>query len=260
MSDMPCPGPCNGASRKALEVWKATAQAHAAAMSRLPDGVEPLPAPQRPDVKFWMGEPVWCGKCASWIRVAVSQLDHLAALRVTQEPDARIAGPEAPVSVSRSRPSPSRMLDDVDELTDWALNWEEIVAGDTAMPRHGFLALVRTEALAWLGERCERILLNPDIAQDFGEEVRGWHRELTEKTRAGTGFKHVKTKCPRCGLFTLYEESGSNYVQCKNNDFQGKGAPCGQLLSREEMADLDDETRAVSKRWQKSARALLPVR
>jgi hypothetical protein len=124
-------------------------------------------------------------------------------------------------------------MDDIDELAAWARDWEAVARCGDPRPRRGFLATELTTILAWLVQHLDTLLLNEDVAADFGAEARKWHRELTSKTSAGSGLKHMKRKCPRCSLYTLWREDGAPYVQCRDED-------CQRMLSLDEYQALAD--------------------
>jgi hypothetical protein len=229
-----CSGPCNNGYRRARAIWDDATAKHADAMTRLLPGQEAPQAPAPPAIQPWYGEPVFCSSCTAAIRAALSELDDLASLRMSQLPGSSQPSDGAGrVGGTKGAPSPSPAMDDVDELTSWARDWEAVARGDDPRARRGFLATERTTILAWLTEHVDTLLLNIDVAGDFGDETRKWHRELTEKTRSGTGMKHMKTKCPRCSLYTLWRQDGAPYVQCRDDD-------CGRMLSLDEYAALSE--------------------
>lgn len=229
-----CPGPCNNSYRRARALWDDATARHAEAMTNLGPGQEPPQAPAPPDILPWYGEPVFCGRCTAAIRSALAELDDLAALRMSQLPgSSQPADGPGRVGGTKGTPSPSPAMDDIDELTSWARDWEAVARGDEPRARRGFLATELTTILAWLVQHLESLLLNEDVAADFGTEARKWHRELTSKTSSGTGLKHMKQRCPRCSLYTLWREDGAPYVVCRDED-------CGRMLSLEDYAALSE--------------------
>ena len=71
----------------------------------------------------------------------------------------------------------------------------------------------RTELIAWLNRRLDDILTGP-FAADFGAEVLQWHREFTNKTKAGARTLRRPLRCPRpqCRLLTLTWTEGDTHV------------------------------------------------
>jgi len=219
----PCPGACNTA-------WRTIPPGD-------PGRPEPVP-----------GEPVWCPRDQARIRRQFAELDILGALRAFIGDGHR----EQAASPSRGNghpPSPSPAMDDVDELTRWAFSWKDAYldlhpSWKAAQTYAGNLAEARTETIAWLCERMDGLLEAP-FAADFGREVTWWHRSLTTVTKAGTGRHRKLAPCPWCGLRTLYETDGDDYLACCN-----PGPPaCRARLTKDEYTG-----------WaQQAARAVQPA-
>jgi phage FluMu protein Com len=227
MSEQPCPGPCNSRYRKArAEYDKALA------------GYDPLAPeqsrPEPPAVQPWPGDP-WCPKCKSIIHAELSQIDDAAAILAARPPLDVAGGDEETragrVSGTREARSPSPRMDDLEELGGWLRNWESAFRGTDPMPRRGYLATERTTIISWLVDHFDSCICHPDLAADYGAEIRRWYRELTAKARAGIADKHVKKPCPRCRLYTLWARDGEDYVRCVNED-------CNRRMTREELAGL----------------------
>jgi hypothetical protein len=204
-----CPGICNAA-------WRATV------------------TPQRPEGEGdpRPGEPVWCRPDQARIRRLLTELDDLAALLAYQA-DGHHEQAHAPARGNGHAPSPSPAADDLDELERTLLAWEDAyrdTQGWPSPPRRGALAAVTTTTVAWLTAHLDGILASP-FAEDFGGEVGQWHRELTGKTRAGTGRHRKPVPCPRCGLRLLTWEDGDDYVKCGG---------CNRHMSMGEYAEFTD--------------------
>ena len=73
---------------------------------------------------------------------------------------------------------------------------------------------------------------------DFGTEVMQWHREFTNKTKAGARTLRKPLRCPRpqCRLLTLTWTEGDTYVCCGNPD-------CGARIP---LAEYEAETQRLS--------------
>jgi hypothetical protein len=112
------------------------------------------------------------------------------------------------------------------ELMDWP-----------SLARRGHLASAVTTCVAWLSARLDEILTAP-FAVDFGTEVMQWHREFTNKTKAGARTLRKPLRCPRpqCRLLTLTWTEGDTYVCCGNPD-------CGARIP---LAEYEMETARLS--------------
>jgi hypothetical protein len=234
MTDGTCQGSCNNGYRKAKALYEAACAAYDKAL--LARAVDPdLPEPRRPEppeTRPWPGDPIFCLRCQGVIHRELAELDDLAALRASQVPGGASGGDHSGrVSGSRTTSSPSPAVGDVDELAEWLRAWESIIRGDDPRPRVGYLASEVTTVTAWLTHHFGTIIINTGIAEDFGTETRQWHRELTGKTKAGSGMRHQKQPCPRCQLYTLWLTDGEDYIRCVNED-------CARLMTRAEYANL----------------------
>jgi hypothetical protein len=238
-SEEPCPGPCNRRYREARATWKEALA-----------GYDPLDSsqsrPEPPDIAPWLGDPVWCGLCASKIRLRLAELDDLIALRKAaadghRQSDAaeRVSG--APGEAS----SPSQAADDEDEIAGMLAGWErayrEIRRWPSPPPR-GELASAETACIAWLLHHLDGILCSP-AAADFGLEVLQWHREFTSSTKAGARTLRKPMRCPSCQLLTLTWTEGETQVACGNPD-------CCRILS---LADYDAEVERLAKEQHRAA-------
>jgi len=234
-SEVPCDGPCNSRWRKANAEYQ-----------RDLAGYDPLDSaqsrPDPPDFYPVYGDP-WCGRCKSQLHEMLGQIDDAAAILAALPASLNDRGDDraGKVSGSRAAPSPSSRMDDLEELGEWLRSWESsfrpavLAAGGLAedpKPHRGYLATEITTITAWLVFHFGKCITHPDLAVDFGREIRRWHRELAEKARAGQVDKHVKRPCPRCNLYTLWARDGEDYVRCINTD-------CNRRMTREELAALD---------------------
>jgi len=227
-----CPGRCNRAYREAREQW------HKALADYDPlDAGQSRPIP--PSIQPWPGNP-WCGTCKSRIREALAELDDLAALLMATA-DGHRAGPGTErVSGSADALSPSQAGDDLEELTSMLTGWESAyrdLKDWQALTRRGHLASAVTTCIAWLSAHLDEILVAP-FAVDFGTEILQWHREFTNKTKAGARTLRKPLRCPRpqCRLLTLTWTEGDTYVICNNPD-------CGARIP---LAEYEAETVRLS--------------
>jgi hypothetical protein len=235
-SDGICPGSCNNDYRRRKAIWEAATETYAARLELLREG-DPVPdPPQAPDLRPWYGEPVWCMKCHSVIRSELAELDDVAAMVDIIPPLDRLTAKLDGMSVDGTpeERTASPKMDTLEELGDWARQWEAIIRGrEFTAPRRGYLATQTTTVIAWLTSHLDDVLANADVSEDFGTEVRRWHRELSRRASAGQMSKHLKKPCPRCNLYTLWVTIGEDYVRCIDVD-------CSRLLSREEYDSLPD--------------------
>jgi hypothetical protein len=223
VNDIVCIGACNRrwrdaelAYQRAYKNWENT------------DLGERDTKPEHHSVRPVPGNPVWCVRCASGIKVSLAELDDLAALYAAEADGHRTAPGTEPVSGSKSRRSPSPAADDIDELYSVLHGWETAYRGEDPQARRGYLADNITTVVAWLVEHFDGVIAHEGIAADFGQDVRRWHKSLREKTRSGTG-KHTKPlPCARCDLKTLTWVDGERYVECEN---------CGRLMTLDEYDD-----------------------
>jgi len=227
-----CAGTCNRHYREAREKFN---QALAEYDPLDADQSRPIP----PSIQPWYGNP-WCGTCKSRIREALAELDDLAALLMATA-DGHRAGPGLErVSGSADALSPSQAGDDLEELTSMLAGWESAyrdLKDWQSLTRRGHLASAVTTCIAWLSAHLDEILVAP-FAVDFGTEILQWHREFTNKTKAGARTLRKPLRCPRpqCRLLTLTWTEGDTYVCCSNPD-------CGARIP---LAEYEMETQRLS--------------
>ena len=234
-SEEACPGTCNRPYREAREQFK-KALADYDREGRL-DANQSRPIP--PSIQAWPGDP-WCGRCKSRIRETLAELDVLAALFAATADGHRTAPGTERVSGSADPLSPSQAGDDLDELVSMLTGWEDSYRDHKGWPslaRRGHLASRETECIAWLMRNLDEILRTP-FAVDFGTEIMLWHREFTNKTKAGQRTLRKPLRCPRpqCRLLTLTWTEGDTYVTCGNPDCQ----------ARIPLAEYEAETARIS--------------
>jgi hypothetical protein len=226
MSEVACDGPCNSRWRKADAEYR---KALAGYDPMDPDQSRPSP----PEAYPVYGDP-WCPRCKSQLHEQLAQIDDAAAIlaALPPSPNDRSDDKAGKVSGSKAEPSPSSRMDDLEELGDWLRHWESAFRGGDPPAHRGWLATEVTTITAWLVFHFDKNITHPDLGLEFGREVRRWHRELTEKARAGQVDKHVKRPCPRCRLYTLWARDGEDYVRCINEE-------CNRRMTREELAAMD---------------------
>lgn len=230
-----CPGQCNRAWREAREKFSQALAAYDPL-----DSSQSRPIP--PSIQAWPGNP-WCGRCRARIRETLAELDILASL-LSATADGHRASPGGErVSGSAVHLSPSHAGDDLDELVSMLTGWEDAYRDYADLgpqpARRGHLAAPETEIIAWLmrDRRLDAILTSP-FAVEFGQEVMQWHREFTNKTKAGARTLRKPLRCPRpqCRLLTLTWTEGDTHVICSNPD-------CGAHIP---LAEYEAETARLS--------------
>ncbi len=242
MSDeQACVGSCNRAWREAREAFK-----QALADYDPLDANQSRPIP--PSIQAWPGNPFWCGRCKSRIRETLAELDDLAALLWATADGHRAAPGGQRVSGTSVQMSPSAAGDDLEELTSMLQGWEQAyrdLKDWRSLARRGHLASAVTTCIAWLSAHLDEILVAP-FAVDFGQEVLQWHREFTNKTKAGARTLRRPLRCPRpqCRLLTLTWTEGDTHVICSNPDcgahiplaeYEAEVARLGAALERGEL-------------------------
>jgi hypothetical protein len=232
LADQICPGSCNSTYRRRRALYEADVAKYARTLETRADD-DPIPeAPRPPDITPWYGTP-WCLKCQGIIRAELAELDDLASLIGAIPPLARPADDgTGKVSGTRAKSSPSARMDDLEDLGEWLRSWEAVArAEDDPRPRRGLLARESTTLTAWLYHHFDQLIMHPEAARDFGEEIRRWHRDMARRAAAGQMKRHQKQPCPRCKLYTLWAIVGEDYIRCINED-------CNRMLTREEYDGL----------------------
>ena len=228
--EVDCPGSCNSRYRREQAAYKAALDDWARAMEcRLAGDPEP-PRPLPPETRAWPGSP-WCMRCQGILRAQLAELDDLAAL-LAAIPDLSAPSEEARVSGTRGEPSPSPAMDELDELAGWLRDWQSALQGSDPIARRGYLATAITPSVHWLALHFDPLITHPDMAADFGAELRQWHRTLSSQAKAGTGIRHMTRACPRCRAYTLWRADGDRYVKCADRD-------CQRHLSLDEYEALE---------------------
>ena len=241
-SEQACPGTCNRAYRDAREKFNQDLASY-----------DPLDANQSrpipPSIQAWPGDP-WCGRCKSRIRETLAELDDLAALLMATA-DGHRAGPGGErVSGTAVAFSPSSAGDDLEELASMLAGWEEAYRDLRELPslaRRGHLATAVATCIAWLIFHFDEIVKAP-FAGDFGAEILKWHREFTDKAKAGTRKLRRLVRCPRCHTLLLTWTEGDSHVECNNPDcqlriplaeYEAEVERLGTALARGEMEASD---------------------
>lgn len=178
------------------------------------------------DATHVAGLPVWCGDCGNAIAAALDELPDLLTALDAEVDQQRAAGGDAPITGSRGRPSPSPIVDDIDEITRLLEYWEDAhreYAGHPARPPRG--SGRRPGAAArWLATHLVVVLAAP-FAEELGRDVTRLHRLARRRTATDQAKARKPVPCPGCDLLALVHAAGDKYIGCDS---------CGRLLSFDE--------------------------
>jgi hypothetical protein len=234
----PCPGSCNRRAREVTALHREALARYDDALEAAADG-DPVPdVPERPEVRWWPGEPVWCGRCTAKIRSRLAELDELASSLANLPPGVRPASrhrDHVKVATSRAHKSPAPAGDDLGYLEWWLLSWEsayrELKGWDSPPPR-GVMSSVITASAQWISTRLDQVL-QCGFAYDFGVEAILLHNRLKAVANAAAEYQHVTDPCPRCKRYLLFQRAGEPYIVCHYEP--SAGDQCGLHLTREEL-------------------------
>ena len=242
--DLPCPGPCNSAFRRAENqalVEVARAQSHHALHGDQPCDADCATDPRiiNHDVPFHPGKPIWCvdvhafndrGEmldhlahhgCAERI---VDQLGELPELALALAPG-RLPTPSsgdidaAANSGGGARalahaPSLSPAWDTADLLIRWLVrveDWLRARVGDEPAPT---AYRTMTQAAAYLAAR-PGALLASEHAERIGRDVQRAHRRLEGLVGHDRLVHRLVEPCPNCGRKGLRRKDGDELVKCR---------------------------------------------
>ncbi|WP_304452886.1 hypothetical protein [Nocardiopsis sp. YSL2] len=227
-----CEGPCNRGARQARYDYEDAVNAWQAAITDWeaanPDTRGDRPErPAEPDIEWVSGDPVWCGRCRGAIRVALADLENLAALVAAESDGHRGRGDDSDrVRASKSAPSPSPAADTLDELYGFLAtteaDWRE-AREYGPRPERSRGAAARTVVIAWLREHLDDILNNHGSAP-FGIGVLRWQRVLQHLAKARPPGRRKPVPCPRCDRRTLVHEEDRDLIRCENPS-------CGRVMT-----------------------------
>lgn len=170
------------------------------------------------------GAPVWCAACADLIGEQLAALNGLVtALEREVEGQSGALGGGDPVSGTRSTPSPSAAVDDIDEITRRLEYWEDAHrehAGQPFRPARPYERRVPS-AVAYLLEHLAAVLAAP-YAEEFGRDINRAHARARRRTAQDTARTRKPIPCPSCDLLALEHDAGAKYIDCRS---------CGRLLT-----------------------------
>lgn len=226
-----CAGPCSKRARDAQVAFHQAQAQHVDAMVAWlrtgPDERGPVPAPpQQPVVYVEDGEPAFGPRCAQLIRSALVELDDLASLLQANADGHRPGADRSQkTTTTKSKPSPSPIVDTLDELYGDLIevedHWRDF-RGYPARPQRQRGSHARTVTLAWLRDHLDEILSHP-WSVGFGLRMLAWQRRLRTMSKSDPASKSSPIRCPRCSERQV-KRRDDGYFECN----------CGRLLTQAE--------------------------
>lgn len=236
-----CVSICNHRSRQAWIAYHKAREVHADAVDAWVNAGqhgEPPAEPEMPDVKFYPGDPLICGRDKAMTRRALLDLDILASQLSAASDGLRGAGPgDARVSGSKDRPgiSPTAVLIDrmLGDLFDAEDEWRQHRGYAPRTMRHQRGSHPRSRTIWWLGERLDDLLAHPDMAS-FARTVLNWETILRKTAKDDPAGGKTPVRCTRktCGERRVAWDEESRKFQC--------GA-CGNLINQKELDRQEHE-------------------
>ncbi|WP_157253186.1 hypothetical protein [Nonomuraea typhae] len=252
--DALCAGACMSGFRRKVRAHEHAVSVYLAAYADWQRAVEawhpPLVRPEEPvrpeDPRLPYpvhGDPVYCPSCVYELKAMLSKLDGAACVYLRESDGLRGQTDQVRVSGSAEEHSLSPTIEDLDEFDSWLRSWKSAYLGIDTFARAGHLADSITLGTAWLVARAERLLTRPEIALDFGQEIRHWYGKLAVHDPSEMAAKPRRTskplRCPQCHLATLSQLDGEDRIECRNRDCgEGRGGPA--VLTTEEYEALLD--------------------
>lgn len=262
-----CPGPCGRRYREAwaahekavarweveMAHWEAEMAARVAvvAAGNLPNapggfvsnpelpGTQDAPErPPEPDIEPTLGTPIWCQRCTSLIRSALTEIDQLACLLDAWSDGQRGAPSGQPVSrraASSGTPSPVAIILDTlySEVTDLEDAWRRRRGYLTVRRGKGRGAHGRSMALAFIRQYLVDILTVAENVE-FGTRALKWQRLLHSMTKTDPVVRRRPGRCPgsgphaRCGLVKTMFVGDDGITKCR---------ACGRWMSEREYQE-----------------------
>lgn len=171
----------------------------------------------------------YCHRCTEKFRTALVEIPDLAA-HLYGMPNQQLAtrghdqatADRTATKVDQISPSP--VMDELDEVQQWAYRWALTVAdtsADTGPFHYRIDGVPVTSYLStnirYLSNRLTRILTD-DYHTDLYEETLRWRHRLELITGRDRLEHRIKDPCPSCGQCTLLREDGAAKVICRNNN------------------------------------------
>lgn len=222
---------CEQAAQAATEAFTALGEGNATAEQRraVLDEFSPPAPPESPDIACVIGDPVWCNRCRTRIRHALTDIGDLAA-RLEAWADGHrgaASGEKIPSRRSDAPASPSPIADTLDELygllAEWEAGWRTF-SQHAPRPNRARTGEARERTLAYLTSQFDRIIAHPDSVK-FGYGILAWQRLLQNLTKSDPVVRRRPGRCPRCDFVNTLRTRDDGYTEC---------GECGRLLSEEE--------------------------
>ncbi|MFD9949851.1 hypothetical protein ACFWYW_55720 [Nonomuraea sp. NPDC059023] len=207
---------------------------------------DPPAEPEEPTITPCLGDPLFCSKAKSLIKVALADLDYLAAELAALSDGHRGSLPEGRVSGTRGSATPSSIAELLDALygflADAEDEWRDTWGFDPRTDRLHRGASPRSRRIAWLSGQLEGMLRREEYVA-FGRGVLNWEVVLRAKLKEDPVGTRSPIRCPRPGCSELGRvvRHREGYWQC--------GA-CSTILSdateRQQRHDQGVELEAAS--------------
>ncbi|GAA3027395.1 hypothetical protein [Streptosporangium longisporum] len=228
-----CPGRCNQPYRDAVDFYDqaviAYEEARAAWRFPLRYPAKPVP-PAPPDVRLYLGDPVWHPGCAQRIHAALRELDDLASQAQAEVDGHRDAGARygrTGVTAKTHAGSPSPVTDLLDQLYGDLIAVEDPwrrARGYQARPQRTRGGSARRASIAFLLDELDLILEDP-WSVDFGRSVLAWQHRLRALTKSDPAARRSPIRCPRCKEVARLWLQDDGYYKC---------GTCEKLMSQSE--------------------------
>lgn len=187
------------------------------------------PCPGQHDLAPAPADPIWCSPCGRAITDRLTDLPDLVGLLEQEIGGQGGTGGDAPVTGSKGSPSPSPVVDDIDEITRTLEYWEDAHRELADLPRRNARRYGgRVGASArWLTAHIGDVLAAP-WAEEFGRDVNRLHARARRSTHTDAAKVRKPLPCPRCDLKALWWSPGERYISCSE---------CGRLMTLGEYED-----------------------
>jgi DNA-directed RNA polymerase subunit RPC12/RpoP len=225
-----CVGPCNHRAREAWKTYHNAREEHANAMDawvkagRTGDAPR---APEPPEVRFFPGDPLMCGRCKAMALRALLDLDMLAGTVAAASDGHRGRGhSESPVSGSKARPSTSPTGDLLDKMLGSLLDAEDEWRQTCGYAPRDFREQRgnhrRSRTIGWLAEHLDALLADPDMVP-FYRTVLNWETVLRKAAKDDAGKTNIR--CTKCSQRRVSWDEESRHYRCGS---------CSTLISQKE--------------------------
>ncbi|MBP2704431.1 hypothetical protein JOL79_11460 [Microbispora sp. RL4-1S] len=251
-----CHGGCNHRNRTTLAAYRQAVEDHADAVDawyRNGEHGQPPAEPDQPSLRWYPGNPLFCGRDIAAARRSLLELDPQAAQlsaasdghRGTGTADGKVSGSKTTPSVSPVADILDRLLGDLFDTED---EWRQLRGYAPRPPatRGPRGSHPRSKTIGWLAEHLADILAHPDFLE-LPRTIYRWERVLRHLNKDQRPSPSSPIRCPRpsCGERRITWDDEHHYYTC--------GA-CGQIIYEHEHDQYEhDQADAVE-----TARAATP--